>query len=422
MIMDPAKTKELRRSFSHFGTWDNLISGDHNEGTYGPYSIVYGKTERSGTVRNETDETGWRKPSPYAVSSFEDVQFGGFANLQSKTQQGQPYIRQTVSGDNLHWSTQLATPRLTQPSVGYPDWLYQRAVNRALIDLKDSVVDYGIMLAEARKTADFVAHTARTALKALRLTKRGNLKGAAGVLGIDGRSFKNTFNIKRGHRRFDREMSKRWLELQYGWTPLMRDIQGVLADFEKGFLREPRIAVTKESRHTEKLKVPHQYWYGNSAYWLGSTDTEYEFICRVRLDYVLDADLVGLRQAAQKGVVSPLPAIWESIPWTFVSDWLVPVGEFLQTLDSSLGLTFKGGSWTTVTKARTIGQTRFFSGSPLVKADGQATGYITKYSMNRNVFEKEPSGGLYFKNPFSATHAISALALLNQFTNPKRRS
>lgn len=391
--------------YSSYAAWPKDHSL-HSKTEQSP-SVIVNQVSRSDTVRNAVDQTGWRPPSQYHSSGFS--QTGWFGQSSRSTRSYDPIDVWEMRGalDAPHF---IMPPLYRTGSV--PSWLVDRTVNRALIDLKDSTVNYAQMLAESAKAASMVASNAKILIAAFRYACKGNMRAAANELGLDRRSFRNTFTLKRKRNgSYDRRASSRWLELQYGWMPLLSDIHGVIEDFEKGFLREPRFAVTKESRDTstESNVVTSDAGNKYNRHTVIRKDT-IENICRVRLDFVLDAPT--LRTISQKGFLNPTLLAWELLPYSFVVDWFSPIGEFLETLDSTSGLTFKGGSITTFQKIRSVSTS---IPRPTASGDtcvGGFQGYGESHRMDRRVLTEPPSGSLYLKNPFSVSHALNALALL----------
>lgn len=382
-------------------------------------------SQRSTVQKTSFDSTGWRPPTPYVAAFDEVVQ----PWVESPTFEiwhndprypGEKFRRYwRISGDPNAW-TGMEYCRLMPLEGGcepFPSWLVQRAINRAYADLKDSTVNYAVALAEAGKAADLVASTSRQLLTAYRSARKGNMKAAARALGVlRTRAHKRRHPVKGNGRHARAEMSRRWLELNYGWMPLLSDIHGVIEDFKKGFIREPRIAVTKESKITTNDFPAYQKPRG--SIYNGSIDRRNKHVAKVRMDFVLDS--TAFQQLAQKGVTNPLLVAWELLPYSFVVDWFAPIGEFLETLDATLGMTWKGGSVTTYTvsdlKYRAYYVPGYFQG------EGRADAVVKSAVMNRSVLKQPPSAGLYIKNPFSVSHALSGLALLNQALTGRRRS
>jgi hypothetical protein len=135
----------------------------------------------------------------------------------------------------------------------------------------------------------------------------------------------------------------------------------------------------------------------------------------VRLDYKMDNPL--LAQAANLGLTNPAALAWELVPFSFVADWFVPVGDYLNCLDAALGYSFLGGSkterwmhhskteagWRTGAVLNNLKYWRFSGAEKIVKT-------VVRTVYSSSPLPRHPG----FKNPFSATHVANALALLGQ--------
>lgn len=238
------------------------------------------------------------------------------------------------------------------------------------------------------------------------MIRKGRFKDAANELRISSKVFKSN---KRP--RTENEVSARWLEAQYGWLPLMSDMYGAYEDARKGFFREPRISskgkATDESRKDYPLSS-YLYTGANAFHCIQS--------CFVRLDYVLDSP--RLQMAANKGLTNPLEVAWELLPYSFVADWFLPIGEFIGCLDADFGVVFRGGTYTTYERYESIGTLapRPWTSGAGHRYQQSGTLYSRKLNLNimRRVFKIPPGGSFYLKNPLSLTHAANAVALIHQ--------
>lgn len=114
------------------------------------------------------------------------------------------------------------------------------------------------------------------------------------------------------------------------------------------------------------------------------------------------------------GLTNPVTIAWELAPFSFVVDWLVPIGSFISQFDSSIGFAFEGGCITTFRK-----QTYDAVRTQELKGSGYD---YRRYSYSQSGTQiscaRRPLLGFYnlialpyFKNPFSVTHVANALAL-----------
>lgn len=110
------------------------------------------------------------------------------------------------------------------------------------------------------------------------------------------------------------------------------------------------------------------------------------------------------------GLTDPLTVAWELVPLSFVVDWFVPIGAFLDSLGGKLGLVFEHG-YRTLYCDWAINQ-NFRLNSQIV--DGLEPKYSAKLrAMNRQPYISFPSPVPYFRGfgNFSVGKSVTSLAL-----------
>ena len=134
-----------------------------------------------------------------------------------------------------------------------------------------------------------------------------------------------------------------WLELQYGWKPLLQDIYGsaeLLARLHGPDYRPIRFASTAE----DELSI-RPLWIGqwsiNGTYFDVVAHQRVEE--RVRVIIEADEDSQLLQLLANTGATNPANLAWELLPYSFVVDWFIPIGNWLQQLEYARGMTFRRG-------------------------------------------------------------------------------
>jgi len=289
------------------------------------------------------------------------------------------------------------------------------AIQKLLTDLKDQKINYGQAFAERQQTIDLIGSTATRIYRSFRDLKRGDISSAAQHLGVQvGRRRRQAFN--RGFARNQAQsVSRGWLELQYGWKPLLQDVYGAAEDLAVSYVPQFQKVQTRKTLRRELNETIDEL--GGSQYYTGSYKT---FLngsarCTVRVGCTFTVGDSTLRRASQMGLTNPATLAWELTPFSFVADWFLPVGNWINSWDSTLGLNFLDGYITTF---------QFFSGTGTVagsyayKADN--TQYTKLYTssykiitVKREKLRSFPSARFpEFKNPVSVTHAANALALL----------
>jgi len=212
--------------------------------------------------------------------------------------------------------------------VNHSSWLSDssglknRVKIKALNKCADAKVNLAVAYAEASKTSDLILDTARRVDRAYRAFRRGNLGEVAKQLNI---------TPKRLH--------KSWLEYKYGWLPLLMDVKGA-AEFlaQKAMSRKPNFTVLATDRITKTYtySVPVTPFGGPPTVpftWFSSCDME------VRVGLWCEIDYPHLAEMQQLGLTNPALVAWELVPYSFVLDWFISVGDYLTALSALQGVT-----------------------------------------------------------------------------------
>jgi hypothetical protein len=221
--------------------------------------------------------------------------------------------------------------------------------------------------------------------------------------------------------------SKLVLTNSYAFQPLVGDVYGVLDELNRRDLASPKRYKTgvsvqvREEYNRETLLWLAPSWYGEFE--VNQTTRGFRS-AKVRLDYYLDNPL--LRTLAQLGITNPVSLAYELLPLSFVLDWFLPVGQYLDGLDAAAGMTFRGGSISYLTRmkcsARPTGRVRHWQYSNVKAVRNRVVRNAGRQTrLLRQVFTSSP-GPVYppfADNPWSAPHVSSALALLAQAVQGK---
>jgi hypothetical protein len=122
---------------------------------------------------------------------------------------------------------------------------------------------------------------------------------------------------------------------------------------------------------------------------------------------------MDLAAFASLGLTNPLEIVWELLPYSFVLDWLVPVGRYLSVLDADMGLQFLDGYWSTLTSVEWHTRGVVFNDSLTWSISGEAPqveGFARYYG--RSKYASTPVPGLYIKSPITFGHVANAFSLL----------
>jgi len=189
-----------------------------------------------------------------------------------------------------------------------------KAQSKLAAAIRGHSFNLGVAAAQGNQLVDLAQGTLMRCGRAFRSIKKGNLIDAARQLGATPR--RGTKDISSGLTR--RDAADAWLELQYGWKPLLSDVYEAGQSVE-AICNSPRIGRVT-ARHWEGGSFDETVVYGHIV---ASQKDELRYI--VYLEESLSAP-------RSLGLMDPLSVAWEIIPYSFVVDWFVPIGTYLDAL------------------------------------------------------------------------------------------
>jgi hypothetical protein len=297
------------------------------------------------------------------------------------------------------------------------------AISRLQEIVKQSSGSALVTLAEINKTAKMVADTATRLATAFRALRRGNLGTAATALGIvytsrQQRAYRRGFQHEREHHGdLTQFAANQWLAMTYGWKPLLQDVRTQAENLSRvmtarsGVLREVKTSAKSERRYvTERVVDPN--WFK-----LRKETVIYNTV-RFTVRYRIPSGTTDIVTAF--GLQNPALVAWEVIPFSFVADWFLPIGNYLENLTAYAGLSFHSGtkSSTRISQIRED-PIRIGSGRRIVSDRYQTLGKLSgkgrtdTTSKGRVILSSFPYQSFpSWKDPRSIAHATSAIALI----------
>lgn len=366
------------------------------------FSLPMRKGYKSGTKGKKVLKPwGWWSPCrPYTRSAIA-VTYRGYGEDWWPDSSGLDFLRQTYTG----WPANYPTlPTNFSHSGGVcgiwgeplgPSFNERnRLITECILKIGDRKIDVAEFLAESGKAIDHLAHTSISLIKALLALRRGNMAGVAKALGV---SFKGVSSGK--------TQASRWLEYQYAWLPLMSDVYSAAKVAKDGLGKKPPvISATRNLSDTYPWSP-----IGNTGY--ADMEGKMRINHRCKLWYRLDDGT--LYRLNQLGVINPLEVAWALVPYSFVFDWFIPVGNVLEAWSATMGLTYVDGEITSHAEGTASGRHKAAASGHSENRKVRGNWYIEQKGIYRQVVSSA-TPSLYFKSPFSTTHVVSALALLRQ--------
>jgi hypothetical protein len=270
-------------------------------------------------------------------------------------------------------------------------------------------------VAQANQLFDLMATSVNRITGAVTNLRRGNIPGVISAFSQHGR---RSGLINRSRPSAQKTLADNWLEFQYGWKPLLMDIDGILDALGTLAEKSPfvrRVTASAKQRGGYVDFTPSLY-AGSVAPGLQiKTKVKIETRCKICCTFRLNSALRSFM--AQTGFTNPINLVWEILPFSFVVDWFLPVGAYLQGITAFEGWDFNEGYQTQFTRGWT---------DSAVDSEGTSQGNnIDDYWIHQRLYRESvlldrdrlgafPTQTLPgFKNPFeSAIHAWNAIALL----------
>lgn len=202
-----------------------------------------------------------------------------------------------------------------------------RAQNKFLEETSSVRVNLYDLYRTRIESVNMVRKTIHTLTTAYRHLKKRRIKRFCQTLGI-------TYRKPKGS---DRSPPGLWLEYSYGWVPLVNDVYTMLS---KPF-EAPSAHIRQVIRDSEVYSTNYMPKYDNWRHKSYGVTTS-----RATAQGIIYVDLPAMHAASQYGINNPSLVAWEALPFSFVVDWFVPVGTFLESLGATGHIRFKDYSVT----------------------------------------------------------------------------
>lgn len=191
--------------------------------------------------------------------------------------------------------------------------------NECRLKLANKIKGQNINLAQAmiefRQSADLFLSLSQELYMGYKSLKYGHFRG----------SFRSLNKSK--------ELSKKWIEYQFGLAPLVSDLTGLADSLALG-LRDGL-----ELQASQTISGRYQTYSRTFPDGYGNMIEHFErenFTVRMKARYKIQH--TSVHNIARFGFFN-MPALgWELVPFSFVVDWAIPVGSWLESLDALHGI------------------------------------------------------------------------------------
>lgn len=200
---------------------------------------------------------------------------------------------------------------------------------------KASAIDFNVLQAakEVKETASTIENVATTIWKSFRELIRGQPLKAIEVLVYGTGPGRDAKALGKG-------LSNAWLQWSYGIKPLIQDVEGAMTQLDK----------SKDRPQTVLFKSTQRRTYSGHGKWSSGNHRLDEFRAfSIEGEMTCTGKIYGLitspvtKTADELGLLNPALLAWEVIPYSFVVDWFMPIGTYLQCMVPIRGLSLKTG-------------------------------------------------------------------------------
>jgi len=213
-------------------------------------------------------------------------------------------------------------------AVGFesPIWTSEdqlKLINKLGAKHDNTSFDAGIAGSELGRATDMLAGRVKQLATAAKQARRGNLKGVADALGAGaGKVSNNRRKISsRDQAKNNQKLSDAQLEFQYGIKPLVDDIWSLAGTID-GFTRK-RTRRVRVSRRKNGKVVINQFFPGTGTIFMSRSIVAF-----------LEQEEPTLPE--RLGLVNPAGIAWNAMPWSFVIDWVIPIGDWIEAQSFAL--------------------------------------------------------------------------------------
>lgn len=185
-----------------------------------------------------------------------------------------------------------------------------------------------VFLGEGKEALETTARAATRIYRSLRALRKGNVSKAVKELVGAGKPAKTKIHPNAsGKAVSDDWISSRWLELQYGWKPLVQDIYSAMSHFAY-MQNRPQILTYRTGKVVRRQT-------------LVSASSSYKIVGAASHGKRIKAIVTKIDEIALLGLTDPASLLWEKLPWSFVVDWVIPIGNYLDAINLNRALSAK---------------------------------------------------------------------------------
>lgn len=263
------------------------------------------------------------------------------------------YMSYYTNGSSADWWDYVPL----NPSDGADAFISAR--NTAITNLYSSLsrrtkINGGVLLAELSESLGLLGKAVTQLCLIIHSVKKGDIKSAYKLISeYFGGRVENKLRTRESLNRKRKKnneppitkaeyASSSWLELQFGWLPIISDIYSIIEYIE--------------DKMDKQAKSDHGPWfsfsgYGKVTYTGAFSPRNAVTFCNIyntmpkgtqtyKVAYTATFKMESpLKQVLNEiGLINPASVAWEIVPFSFVIDWILPVGDYIESFTAHAGL------------------------------------------------------------------------------------
>lgn len=191
-----------------------------------------------------------------------------------------------------------------------------KLVGKLRESLRGSDFNMAVFLGEGSKTLEMIGTNAYRLANSFRAFRKGDIE--RGIRWIfDGTGRKAPRRGTMDDRRTETAVSSNWLQVQYGVIPLLSDMKSGAEALAH------RLNVPFRRRYLVRISKNHP----NPSPWLNiQVSRAISTRSRQLIAYISEQESLP----SLSGMLDPELVAWELVPFSFVADWALPIGDYLQ--------------------------------------------------------------------------------------------
>jgi len=194
---------------------------------------------------------------------------------------------------------------------------------RATARLTGFFANYGESLGEINQTSRMIANRIQSITSLARDIRKRDVKSLKNRFG-------NGYRVLKNPKTGSNILANNWLEYSFGWRPLVSDIWAGIEFLSKRL--EAGSDVSSSANSAQGGFGPKGVNSASTAKRLEKFGANARFTISGKVTNARIANLNAM------GLLNPLAIAWDLMPFSFVVDWVLPIGPWLASLSATAGL------------------------------------------------------------------------------------